>query len=157
MSRCLKIDERAKTLLNVLLHAQTLMDTSALSGYGHWQLGNLHQSREAAGKIEATRKKKKITRHYTRKPSSKVHFLYLHPHDSSWVSSTTYSNSQDYNAVLLTDRTTKNFQADQSSTNPPQIQAKKSVMSWYFHFPLLSPSLLPKKLLSQLKNILVLF
>lgn len=75
-----------------------------------------------------------------------------HPHDSSWVSSTAYSNSQNYNVVFLKDRTTKNFQAYRSSTKPPQIQATRPVTSLYFHFPPLFSSLLPKKLLSQSKK-----
>lgn len=79
-----------------------------------------------AEKIEATRNNKKVTRYYTRKPSSKVHLLQFHPHDSSRGSSTTYSKSQDYNVVFLMDRTTKHFHAYHCGTKPPQTQTMKT-------------------------------
>lgn len=81
-----------------------------------------------------------------------MHLLYLHPHDYSWISSTTYSNSQDYNVVFLVDRTTKNFQVYQSSTKPPQTQATKNCHELVFPLPssLLQPS--PKKVIESVEK-----
>jgi len=112
-----------------------------------WPLGSIYQGMEAAGKILAVSKKKKVTRHYTKQPSSKVHSLYLHPCGSSWVSSTTYSNSLGYNAVFLINGTIKNFLAYQSSTKPPQ-----TATSWHYHFPPLSPQPSPQNVTESVKK-----